>query len=161
MKTSPNTWWNSATGDIDYCAEFMRIRFTIDSDWRRMSVWIYRVRLGRHWVSRGDNFPCYPLVQSLNWLPGWVMWPMGLLFYDVTVDIQIWALLTRSQCRSSLFLTLILVFLHRIEQLKALVFDSSSDTSSSSPDSSCHHKRLQRNIGNTVHPHRGQKKEEI
>ena len=93
-------------------------------------------------VFSGDNFPCYPFVQSLNWLPGWVMWPMGLLFYDVTVDIQIWALLTRSQCRSSLFLTLILVFLHRIEQLKALLFDSSSDTSSSSPDSSCHHKRL-------------------
>ena len=38
----------------------------------------------------------------------------------------------------------LLVFLHRIEQLKALVFDSSSDTSSSSPDSSCHYKRRKR-----------------
>ena len=24
-----------------------------------------RLRLGRHWFSRGDNFPCYPLVQSI------------------------------------------------------------------------------------------------
>ena len=35
------------TGDIpkniDW-AEFMHVRFTIDSDWRRMSVWIYGVQ---------------------------------------------------------------------------------------------------------------------
>ena len=42
-KTSHNTWWDLATGDIPKnidCAEFMRVRFTIDSDWCRMSVWI-------------------------------------------------------------------------------------------------------------------------
>ena len=56
MKPRPNAWWNVATGDIAWrrvifqnlkiidCAEFMRVRFTIDSDWRRMSVWIYWVR---------------------------------------------------------------------------------------------------------------------
>ena len=26
------------------------------------------VWLGRHWFSRGDNFPCYPLVQSIIYL---------------------------------------------------------------------------------------------
>ena len=47
MKSRPNTWWNLATGDIPKnmdCAKLMRVRFTIDSDWRRMIVWIYRVQ---------------------------------------------------------------------------------------------------------------------
>ena len=164
MKTRPNTWWNSATGDIDYCAEFMRIRFTIDSDWRRMSVWIYRVRLGRHWFSRVTishvTLSCSHWTDFPDeWCGPWVSCSMIDCWYANMSPL----ILTRSQCRSSIFLTLILVFLHRIEQLKALVFDSSSDTSSSSPDSSCHksHKRLLRNIGNTVHPHRGHKKVEI
>ena len=50
MKPSQNTWWNLATGNIA-CrrvkfqknierTEFMRVRLTIDSDWRRMNVLI-------------------------------------------------------------------------------------------------------------------------
>ena len=41
MNPRPNTGWNMATTifqkNID-CAEFMCVRFTIDSEWRRMSV---------------------------------------------------------------------------------------------------------------------------
>ena len=53
MKPRPTKWWNLATGDIAWrrvilkkidCAEFMRVRFTIDSDLRLMSIWIYGVR---------------------------------------------------------------------------------------------------------------------
>ena len=102
-----------------------------------VNIGILRVKISHVTLS------CSQMFIDLNWLLRLVMWSMGFLFYDGTVDMQIWALLT-SQCRSSLFLSLILVFLHRIEQLKTLVFDSSSDTSFSIPDSSCHHKRRQR-----------------
>ena len=146
MKPRPHRWWNSATGDIDYCAEFMSIRFTID-------------------CFLGWQFPMLPsrAVIELTSQMSDVAHGFLVLWCDCWYANMSPLILTRSQCRSSIFLTLILVFLHRIEQLKALVFDSSSDTSSSSPDSSCHksHKRLLRNIGNTVHPHRGHKKVEI
>ena len=45
MKSRTNTRLNLGTCDIAWrrkkidCAEFMRVRFTIDSDWRRMSVY--------------------------------------------------------------------------------------------------------------------------
>ena len=55
-----------------YNRSFMRERFTIDFDWRHLSVCIYRIRssstnihltaregdfrLGPQWFSRGDNF---------------------------------------------------------------------------------------------------------
>ena len=58
MKPRANMWWHLATGDIAWrrvifqknidCAEFMRVRFTIDSDWRRMSVWIYGALKRKH-----------------------------------------------------------------------------------------------------------------
>ena len=54
IKPRPNTWWNLSTGDSAWrrviflkeidCAEFMRERFTKNSDWRRINVWIYGVR---------------------------------------------------------------------------------------------------------------------
>ena len=54
-ETTPNTWWVLATCDIAWrraifpkkittAQNFMRVRSTIDSAWRRMSVWIYGVR---------------------------------------------------------------------------------------------------------------------
>ena len=78
-----NGWYCLTTGDIKNnidCAEFIRVWFTIYSDWRRMCIWIYGVRntntniyftwivlkrLSRHGFSWDDNFPCYPLVQSI------------------------------------------------------------------------------------------------
>ena len=42
-----NGWYCLTTGDIPKnidCTEFMRVRFTVDSDWRLTSVWIYGVR---------------------------------------------------------------------------------------------------------------------
>ena len=32
-----------------------------------------RFRLGRHWFSRGDYFPCYPLVQSIFIILYWML----------------------------------------------------------------------------------------
>ena len=31
----------------------------------KIPCWTARLLLGRHWFSRGDNFPSYPLVQSI------------------------------------------------------------------------------------------------
>ena len=67
MKPRPNTWWNLATGDITClrvifkknidCAEFMCIRFTIDSDWRR------------YWASGFTEYKIHSLLNLFTW-PG-------------------------------------------------------------------------------------------
>ena len=60
MKPRPNTWWNLAIGVI-----------LLDDGWYFKKYW-----LGRHWFSWGDNFPCYPLVQSI------------FIFYWLSIEIK-------------------------------------------------------------------------
>ena len=54
-----NGWYCLTTGDIPKnidCAEFMRVRFSMDSDWCRMSVWIYGVQYKHKYSLHLDCF---------------------------------------------------------------------------------------------------------